>query len=70
MIDKIVVYMNIKIMIYRDIGEPGAGWWCQISQISSKFSNWYQLPNLGWVSEFLKKQFFNVDIAYKFSLFL
>ena len=26
--------------------EPGAGWWCQIFQIYSKFSNWYRVPNL------------------------
>ena len=33
------------------------GWWCPIFQIYSKFSNWYRVPNLGWVFEFLKKQF-------------
>ena len=26
--------------------ESGAGWWCQIFQIYSKFSNWYWVPNL------------------------
>ena len=34
--------------------------WCHIFQIDSKFSNWYRVPNLGWVSEFLKKQFFKL----------
>ena len=32
-------------------------------QIYSKFSNWYQVPNIGWVSEFLKNQFLKLVLV-------
>ena len=42
-------------------------WKGQIFQIYSKFSNWYRVPNLGWVSEFLKNNFLKF-IGYRLFL--